>query len=266
MKAEKHSTGKVKSKTEQRIMDDDLKIEIITEWNIKRIVVVLLLLLSVVMLALYFFNNSEDNAITAPLGGASHIIPQDSLLKHTPQQITLDDSPDQGLTSQVLHKAVVNKRSKSARASSATVTSQIFKNSVSATKTSATEHESQQTAKITSSGSTPKNPHISRAQLSKSVKNKEPVGQLILPLLVNNIKAQQIVYFTEVNDFQGNTVFHQWLKEGDIKFNRKIIIGGNRWRISTSKLFTYKSVGQWQVRIMTKQGQILHKIDFSVEK
>lgn len=110
------------------------------------------------------------------------------------------------------------------------------------------------------------NPYIARAQLAQGVTKLEPYGNIELPILVDSSKAYGVTYFTEVINMQGAAIYHEWLKEGHSVYKRKINIRGNRWRISTSKLFPYNSIGRWQVRTITQQGDILHKIDFSLQK
>jgi len=107
-------------------------------------------------------------------------------------------------------------------------------------------------------------PNISRARLAKGMKNKEPYGNVELPFLVNSEQAEGLFYFTEINNMKGGTVFHEWLKEGESIYKRKIKIRGNRWRFSTSKLFNNKHIGEWQVRTLDKQGKVLNKIGFMV--
>jgi len=63
MKTDKKLSIKVKSKTERRIMEEP-QMEVITEWNIKRIFIALLVLLLLVIIPSYYLNSlNEDPAL-----------------------------------------------------------------------------------------------------------------------------------------------------------------------------------------------------------
>jgi len=110
------------------------------------------------------------------------------------------------------------------------------------------------------------NQNIARALLVTEVNNKEPGGEILLPLVVNKEQASGVFYFTEITNMKGNVLFHQWHREGKLVYERKIKILGNRWRVSTSKLISYSKVGMWTVRLVNKQGVVFNKIEFEVIK
>jgi hypothetical protein len=108
--------------------------------------------------------------------------------------------------------------------------------------------------------------HIKRGLLAKKTIKKEPIGTVNTPVIVNTEKAISLTYFTEVINMQGNIIYHVWIMNNKVIYKKKINILGNRWRISTRKLLTYAEVGQWQVRVVTDKGDILHKINFLVQE
>lgn len=272
MKAEKKAS-KEKSKTERRIMEGEPKLELITEWNIKRILVALIVLILLIALPAYYLNSSDNSTTTPEPSSVTNSNHQDSLkaivAKRPPIKVSAHNKTSEpDLAQSPIKKTVLQQKTLTVKPDDQTPTKQLAENS-DAEKISEeisdaeTIHPSVEIVEQTEA--IPQNSHINRAQLAEGVNNKEPFGQVKIPLIVNSSKAQSITYFTEISDFKGNTVFHEWLKEGNTIFKREIVIRGNRWRISTSKLFTLNSVGLWQVRIITEQGEILHKIDFLVE-
>lgn len=281
MKADKKISIKVKSKTEQRIMEDP-EVEMISEWNIQRILVALLVLLLFVVIPAYYFSRSDESVVkdaSAPaLSNKTDIKKQDSLKEPIAKQSKIDVSPDKNISQQALAKNAVKQTPHKQQATNnkipplpdtlAIPANVAEKPDLKNTPTEvAVEKKTQQTSLRNKTVDTKSmNAHVIRALLAQGVNKLEPFGQVELPLLVNDSKAQGITYFTEVSDMQGATVFHEWLKQGEIIYKRKINIGGKRWRFYTSKLFTYSSNGQWQVRVITEQGDILHQMDFSVEK
>ncbi|SMG63920.1 hypothetical protein BMETH_202612161937, partial [methanotrophic bacterial endosymbiont of Bathymodiolus sp.] len=64
MKADKKLSIKVKSKTERRIMEDP-ELEMISEWNIKKILFALIVFILVIILPAYYFS-SMDNSEKSP--------------------------------------------------------------------------------------------------------------------------------------------------------------------------------------------------------
>ncbi|NOQ76526.1 MAG: DUF2914 domain-containing protein, partial [Methylococcaceae bacterium] len=107
-------------------------------------------------------------------------------------------------------------------------------------------------------------PDVVRALLATEVINKEPVGNMVLPLMLNKDIAKRVYYFTEIINMKGQSLYHQWFRDEQLIYKRKIIMLGNRWRVSTSKLIPYSKTGMWTVRLVGKQGIILNEIKFEV--
>ena len=260
MKADKKISIKVKSKTERRIMEDP-ELNMITEWNIKRIIYALIVLILLVILPAYYFSYLDDS---------------DTVIKETPTPMSIIKKSGSIKATPAKKASVIKttpKQTPVAVAKKEATPEKIDVVKISAKPSTKTDKEITAEIVVTKNEhqlvpASPENlnPHITRAMLAQGVNKLEPYGEVELPILVDSSKAQRATYFTEVNNMQGSIVFHEWLKEGKAIYKRKIIIRGNRWRIPTSKLFTSRSIGQWQVRLITQQGDILHKIDFSVEK
>lgn len=217
------------------------KVEMITEWNIQRIAWVLFVLLLLVIVSAYYLSDlgEWDNAKIEKISVIKQPIPlkQETIkevFSQTPKEILIkeipivDSAPFVRSTDQQQEIMLIEEP--------ALVTSELF------------------------------NPHILRAQLAQGVSDKEPYGQVNLPVIVTAEKAEGLFYFTEIMNMKGFTVLHEWLFQDEPVYQRNFIIRGDRWRISTSKLFDNSYIGPWQVRTVTQQGDILHKIDFLVEK
>lgn len=277
MKADKKLSIKVKSKTERRIMEDP-ELEMISEWNIKKILFALIVFILVIILPAYYFSSMDNSEKSPALETKKTALHNPDLVKQTPvnktvtenivksavanitpEQVTVKQAAIKQKPEHISEKGVVSK-------TSTNQTSVVVppKQAVKETKQEdiVVKKEQQSPAVSPSNLSV----HINRAQLAQGVNKLEPFGDIELPILVDTTKAYPVTYFTEVINMQGDTVFHEWLHDSNSVFKRKINIRGNRWRVSTSKLFPYNSTGQWQVRIITLQGDVLNKIDFSVEK
>ena len=259
---------------------EDPELEIISEWNIKRILYALIVLILLVIYPAYYFSSINDDSeeATPPTTVKKSVIDnQDSVKQATVNKpvvetpvkiIPAETTPVQVPVKEIIpEKNPVHTPAKGVISKQANIKITAVAPPEKVVKESEQEDNAAKHVKPNPVNSTSDlNSHISRAQLAQGVNKLEPFGEIKLPILVDTSKAYEITYFTEVINMQGDTVFHEWLQEGNSVYKRKINIRGNRWRISTSKLFPYNSTGQWQVRIITQQGDVLNKVDFSVEK
>jgi len=237
MKEENKLRIQVRSKTEQRMMED-LEVKMITEWDVRKISVLILGLLILLLGISYYFmvNNTEDklSKVTTKAAVATKIIAQKAAANKKP----LERKPD--LKKPIA--AIENEKLAAKKVNKAMVISKPVEK-----------------API-------KNNKIKRAVLAQETINKEPLGVVNLPLRVNKKKAITVTYFTEVINMKGNSVRHEWVLNDKVIYSKKINVLGERWRISTRKLFSYTAIGKWQVRLLDDKGRVLHKIDFSVIK
>ena len=105
---------------------------------------------------------------------------------------------------------------------------------------------------------------VVRALLTVGLNNKEPLGNISLPISVTENKAVRVYYFTEIVNMKGQSLFHQWTWNNQIVYKKEIKILGNRWRASTSKMIINSKVGVWNTRLVNKEGVILNEIKFKV--
>ena len=105
---------------------------------------------------------------------------------------------------------------------------------------------------------------IVRALLTTGLNNKEPLDIIVSPVIVSKNKATGVFYFTEIADMKGLDLYHHWLLNDRVIYNRKISILGNRWRAATSKIIPYSKTGNWSVRLVNSSGIVLNEIKFEV--
>ena len=107
-------------------------------------------------------------------------------------------------------------------------------------------------------------PRVLRAQLSAGVKGKEPTARLQPPVQVTGRGDRTIYYFSEVRDFDGQTVFHRWEREGKVIASVPFKIGGQRWRFYSRKTINPDMTGDWRVVLTDSTGNKLAGSTFSV--
>lgn len=99
------------------------------------------------------------------------------------------------------------------------------------------------------------NDAVKRALFTTAINNREPVdevGQL-------EHAMPKVFFFTEIIGMAGETITHQWQHDGTIKSITKLDIGGDRWRVWSSKKMLPQWTGIWTVIVQDSNGNILTK-------
>ena len=106
---------------------------------------------------------------------------------------------------------------------------------------------------------------VARGQLTNAVQDREPVdlveGRLILPAE----RSANLFYFTEIRGMNGESVIHRWTRDGEIVSEKTFAIGGDRWRVFSSKSLDAGDAGSWRASTMDATGVELHATDLRVE-
>lgn len=73
---------------------------------------------------------------------------------------------------------------------------------------------------------------VARAGFTSQIANREPVD------VVNNIdyRLGSVTFFTELLNVQGAVVTHLWFCDGVMTYQQQFPVGGNRWRVWSSKM------------------------------
>ena len=100
---------------------------------------------------------------------------------------------------------------------------------------------------------------VSRATFTTAIDNREPTDE------VSNLDkdASKIYYFTEIKGLKGQTITHRWEQNGEVQANVNFNVGGNRWRIWSSKNLKPELSGQWQVMVVDEAGNVLSQNSFN---
>ena len=99
---------------------------------------------------------------------------------------------------------------------------------------------------------------IARAILTTQIDQREPVDDVAhVPA-----NADSIYFFTELRGLAGRTVTHRWLHDGNNYGDINFDVGGDRWRIWSSKQFSDDLRGEWQVQVVADDGRVLYTRDF----
>jgi len=219
----------------------------VTEWNIKRIVIALILLIVFIVFPFYYFSADSVELKTEEL-----------------TLVTAEKRVDNNL--KVFDKEPVKLEKENE-------VNTIINNPIRTIEKERTVIDIKPVEKIkvdeigepiinSSQGLVDK--RVVRALLTTGVENKEPLDVIGSPVIVNKNKATGLFYFTEIIDMKGEDLYHRWLWNDKLIYNREINILGNRWRTTTSKKIPYSKAGNWSVRLVNNEGIVLNEIKFKV--
>ncbi|MCW9055339.1 MAG: DUF2914 domain-containing protein [Gammaproteobacteria bacterium] len=100
---------------------------------------------------------------------------------------------------------------------------------------------------------------VVRSAFTTAIDNREPVDQV--GQLTNDNTL--INFFTEIRGMEGHAITHRWEKEGEVKAEVTFNVGGNRWRVWSSKNLQLEWLGNWQVSVIDEGGNVLAQESFA---
>ena len=95
---------------------------------------------------------------------------------------------------------------------------------------------------------------VARAVFTTGIMNREPVDRV----LVLKSPATEVYFFTDLRNLQGHTVTHRWEYQGRTVSNVPFVVGGDRWRVYSKKVFPVDSFGEWSVTVFDDDGWPLY--------
>ena len=103
---------------------------------------------------------------------------------------------------------------------------------------------------------------VSRAMFTIGVQDREPV---IMVDTINSGSYNSISFFTELSEFTGHNVTHQWTFNDKIMFEKTFEVKGPRWRVWTSKTLIPDWTGDWTVNVLDEDRTVLASKSFEYQ-
>jgi hypothetical protein len=113
------------------------------------------------------------------------------------------------------------------------------------------------TLPATESVSGPDSGPVARAQFTTGISRREPIDHLGSRIPAQGDQARSVFYFTDIRGMAGHTITHRWVYEGQTRAKVRFRIGGERWRIYSSKVLPPGMTGRWEVVITDEDGRVL---------
>lgn len=99
---------------------------------------------------------------------------------------------------------------------------------------------------------------VNRAQFTSQIVDREPVDELVsIPA-----EMQKAFYFSELVNFKGERVTHQWMYQGQEMYALSFEVKGPRWRVWSSKRMLPRWSGSWTVNILDANDLVIHSDSF----
>ncbi len=91
------------------------------------------------------------------------------------------------------------------------------------------------------------------AQFTTAIENREPVDQVTF--VSNDVRT--IYFYTDLRGFEGQTLTHRWLHDGETRAEVEFEVRGPRWRVWSSKDLLEDWIGDWTVEIVSAAGEVV---------
>ncbi|NLQ18080.1 DUF2914 domain-containing protein [Marinomonas sp. M1K-6] len=102
---------------------------------------------------------------------------------------------------------------------------------------------------------------VARAQFSTDVVDREPIDDIGAAVKVEYGEIQRVYFFTDLRDMQGSQVVHRWSLDGEEQAEVGFDIGGDRWRVWSSKRLMPGFDGKWRVDVV-QDGMVIETRSF----
>lgn len=100
---------------------------------------------------------------------------------------------------------------------------------------------------------------VARAVFATDIQDREPVDQI--GQLTNDNSS--VYFFTEIRGLEGQTITHRWEQGGEVRAEVNFNVGGNRWRVWSSKNLQPGWLGEWKVSVVDAGGNVLSQESFA---
>lgn len=105
---------------------------------------------------------------------------------------------------------------------------------------------------------------VIRASLNTRLKDNEPDQPVQGAFAVVRGKPLELFYFTEIRNPGGQVLFHEWLRNKQLVQHKQLDLKDIRSKVWSSRVLSYKDVGEWQVRLSDKKGKVYSEVKFSL--
>ncbi len=107
---------------------------------------------------------------------------------------------------------------------------------------------------------------INRAVFTHTLKKKEPNSVIDDTVILDEGGLSRVYFFTEIEGRTGDTFTHTWYRNGKKIVKVRTPIGSDTWRCSSSKYLDKTMIGDWEVKVTDKKGELVASGAFAFAK
>lgn len=100
---------------------------------------------------------------------------------------------------------------------------------------------------------------VVRSGFTRAVVDREPTDTVV----TLTTGADEVAYFTELRDLEGQRVVHRWSHGGEVVAEVGFDVGGPRWRVHSTKQLDPSRTGEWTVTVVDGAGRTLSEESFT---
>ncbi|MGO2010479.1 DUF2914 domain-containing protein [Pseudoalteromonas sp.] len=104
---------------------------------------------------------------------------------------------------------------------------------------------------------------VSRAVLTREVKNREPVNVFQADIRRSDF-TKTLAFFSELKNLQGQHVQHIWYYQGEVVASIDLSVTTPRYRTYSNKSIMAEQIGEWRIDVVDEQGHLLAKKEFRI--
>lgn len=201
--------------------------KIVTVWNMQRIYsAVAILLLLVVLFVLWFFSENDEPIVNQSPSITSNNAQSNPTVFQQPASEPVVAKPDASQTQIDAKKTMLVKRP------------------------AAIIYDKQ----------------VIRAALTTAPKKNEPGDAVNVPVLIDQNQTLELFYFSQIKNPKSSVLFHRWYKNGQLMNKKQFEVKKDHATLISSKKFTSKDAGEWQIVLVDKNGKLLSELNYSVNQ
>ena len=102
---------------------------------------------------------------------------------------------------------------------------------------------------------------VARAQFTNAIQDREPVDKV--SKLLND--KNRVYFFSEIKDAADQKITHRWEHDGKVMSETSFDVGGNSWRVYSSKNLDPSWTGEWKVSVVDEAGSTLAAGSFTYD-
>ena len=231
------------------------------EWNYKRIAVAFsLCLLVFVILAYGFIDEAPDKATVGRTADPEPVAASNESFKQNPSRSPTADHQVRSMPFDEINR-IDEPRAPSGHRIEPSAGEKAIPKKVSSANEAPSVESDTQTRRVDPSQDDEQasgdSRNVVRAQFAWGIKDKEPTGEIRSPAILQPGHSVDLYFFSEFKGLQGQAISHVWLRNGKLVEIRDFEVGGDRWRVFSSKRLNSKLLGEWSVKIRNAEGKSL---------